>query len=105
MQRRTSIYSQHSDEVIEYGPDGKILRRIRPDGTIIGPDGKILVWGTKERMRGRGGPDGVGERRTSIYSQHSDEVIEYGPDGKILRRTRPDGTVIGPDGKILVYGT
>ena len=93
--------------MIERDAEGNIIRRTRRDGTVIGPDGRILVYGTQEKLRGQmGGEAGeASTRRTSIYSFQSDEVIERDENGNIIRRTRRDGTVIGPDGKILVYGT
>ena len=99
--RRTSIYSIQSDEVVEYDENGNVIKRTRKDGTVIGADGKILVYGTNEENRGRRG----GKRRTSIYSQESDEEIVYDANGKIVKRIRKDGTVIDANGKILVYGT
>lgn len=99
--RRTSIYSIQSDEVVEYDENGKVIKRTRKDGTVIGADGKILVYGTNEENRGRRGA----KRRTSIYSQESDEEIIYDANGKIVKRIRKDGTVIDGNGKILVYGT
>ena len=34
-----------------YDENGKILKRIRKDGTVIDANGKILVYGSKERER------------------------------------------------------
>ena len=51
--RRTSIHSFQSDEVIERDANGNIIKRTRRDGTVIGPEGKILVYGTEERLRGQ----------------------------------------------------
>ena len=99
--RRTSIYSIQSDEVVEYDENGKVVKRTRKDGTVIDGNGKILVYGTEEAKRGSRG----GKRRTSIYSQESDEEIIYDANGKIVKRIRKDGTVIDGNGKILVYGT
>ena len=86
--------------MVEYDANGNVVKRTRKDGTVIGADGKILVYGTDEAKRGRRG----GKRRTSIYSQESDEEIIYDANGKIVKRIRKDGTVIDGNGKILVYG-
>ena len=89
-----------SDEEIIRDANGKIIKRIRKDGTVIDGNGKILVYGSKEKKRGGGGG-----RRTSIYSQESDEEIIRDANGKIIKRIRKDGTVIDGNGKILVYGS
>ena len=99
--RRTSIHSVESDEEIVRDANGKIIKRIRKDGTVIDGNGKILVYGSKEKKRGRGG----GGRRTSIHSVESDEEIIRDANGKIIKRIRKDGTVIDGNGKILVYGS
>ena len=78
------------------GPDGRPLGRVSPTGVVVGPDGRIL---------GKMGPGGIvgpgpGDVLAANTSVRPDGLV-LGTDGRPVGQARPDGMVVGPDGTVL----
>merc|ERR1719484_397996 len=98
------------------GPGDTLYPQVteKPDGTVVGPDGKPIgvkradgtVVDAEGRTVGYMAPDGsikaVGAAEVLCASTTTTpDGTVLGGDGKPLGKLRPDGMVVGEDGRVL----
>src|SRR3990167_970998 len=81
-----------------YGPDGKVLGRVGPNGEVLDANGRVV---------GYVGPDGVVRNAQGDVigqvSQVKEGALVYGPGGKVLGRVGPNGEVLDANGRVVGY--
>src|SRR3990167_8668411 len=90
--------SQVKEGDFVYGPDGKVLGRVGPNGEVLDAKGRIV---------GHVGPNGVVKNEKGEAIGQASEVREgalvYGSDGKVLGRVGPNGEVLDAKGRVVGY--
>ena len=90
--------SQIKEGDLVYGPDGKVLGRVGPNGEVLDAKGRIVGYVGADGVVKNAKGDVIGQ-----VSQVKEGGLVYGPDGKVLGRVGPNGEVLDANGRVVGY--
>src|SRR3990167_4452519 len=90
--------SQIKEGDLVYGPDGKVLGRVGPNGEVLDAKGRIVGYVGADGVVKNAKGDVIGQ-----VSQIKAGELVYGPDGKVLGRVGPNGEVLDANGRVVGY--
>ena len=90
--------SQIKEGDLVYGPDGKVLGRVGPNGEVLDAKGRIVGYVGADGVVKNAKGDVIGQ-----VSQVKEGALVYGPGGKVLGRVGPNGEVLDANGRVVGY--